>query len=448
MATSVRWDPTDPIAVIQTLRETLPANEWTAVRAWLSTFYPYQIKWLLDWSRFSLVLKARQIGASYTYAAAAALWALLGETTTVISKGEREAAEVLTSTAKHAETLADLGSVWARKAAKSAQELKLQSGGRVVALPATSGGRGYSGNILLDEFAYHHDPKMVWDGASAVVMHGYKLRVMSTPNGVGNLFHKLCTDPEASKGYTQHAVTLEQAKADGLRVSDADCWKMAYGDPRLFEQLFHCSFLDGDLQYIPTGLVNAAIDFEMLPVAGAAYAGLDIGLENDLTSLTVIKVDRDGIAREQETRTCKRTRWEDQQAMIMASFDDWEWRRLCLDATGMGAVPAQLLQKALGTSRVIPVDFTLQSKEMLATGMYSRFSERTVKITNDEQLVHDVCALRRIVTSSGNVRYDAPRTRDGHADRAWSLALALHACSPLSLQGGRKDYGTGDFAEA
>lgn len=440
-------DLADPIQTIESLRRALPPVEWQAVRLWLQSFYPFQLRWLLDWTRFAISVKARQIGASHTYAAAAALWSLFGETTTVISVGEREAAEVLMKTAMHADALVRFGSQWAKTVGVSKQQVRFASGGRAIALPATSGGRSYSGNILLDEFAYHIDPERVWDGASAVVMHGYKMRVMSTPNGVGNLFHKLWSDPAANSGYTKHSVTLEQARADGLRIADDVCWKMAYGDPRLFDQLFHCSFLDGDYQYIPTSLVQAAIDFAMAPVPGVAYAGLDIGLENDLTSLTVVKLDRNGKVWEQETRTCKRTIWEDQQAMIMASFQDWEWHRLCLDATGMGAVPAQLLQKALGKNRVIPVDFTLQSKEMLATGMYQRFAGKTIKITNDEQLVHDVCALRRIVTSAGNVRYDAPRTRDGHADRAWSLALALHACSPLSRLGGSEDLGSGDFRQ-
>jgi phage FluMu gp28-like protein len=437
----------DPVQTINRLREVLPAAEWEAVRAWLTTFYPYQLRWLLDWNRFALVLKARQIGASFAFAAAAALWSLLGETTTIISKGERESSWVLKSAAKHLDVLRDLGSAWAKTVKRSAQELTVSSGGILLALPATSGGRGYSGNVILDEFAYHADPQAVWDGAAAVAMHGYKMRVMSTPNGVGNLFHKLCTDPNANRGYSKHKVSLEEARADGLNVTDETCWSLAHGDSRIFEQLFHCSFLDGDMQYLPTALVQGAIDYDMAPIPGVPYAGLDIGLENDLTSLTVVKLDKKGHVWEQETRTCKRTSWEDQQAMILASYHDWEWRRLCVDATGMGAVPSQLLQKALGRHRVIPIDFTLQSKEMLATGMYQRFAGKTVHISNDEQLVHDVCALRRIVTSSGNVRYDAPRTRDGHADRAWSLALALHACSPLSQLGGRKELGPGDYAQ-
>ena len=39
----------------------------------------------------------------------------------------------------------------------------------------------------------------------------------------------------------------------------------------------------------------------------------------------------------------------------------------------------------------------------------------------------DLHSLKRTTTSAGNVRFVADRSENGHADRAWALALALHA---------------------
>src|SRR5689334_7390568 len=95
----------EALAAKAALRQALPAREWRAVELWLGTFYRYQQEWLLDWGRFSLLNKSRQIGASHVYAGCGVLWGMLGETTTVVSIGEREALEVVQKAAKHAEAL-------------------------------------------------------------------------------------------------------------------------------------------------------------------------------------------------------------------------------------------------------------------------------------------------------------------------------------------------------
>lgn len=432
------------------LQQALPATELLAVTLWLATFFPYQLDWLLDFTRYALLLKARQIGASHTFGAACALWAMLGELTTIVSVGQREALEVLTMAERHLTVLAQLGSKWALPADgkdkyRYGEELRVASGGRILALPSTSGGRGFSGNIILDEFAYHDHPEKVWDGASAVTMHGYKLRVLSTPCGVGNLFHQLWTDDESHKGYRLHQVTIDQAMAQGLRVRMEECWKMARGDPRLFDQLFRCSFLDGDEQYIPTSAIKAASRVDTALSSGETYGGLDIGLTNDLSALLTIRENDEEGGRPwvQEVVTCKRTEWEKQLEMIDQAFERWNWRRLAVDSTGLGAVPAEMLVKRFGGriidgkargGRVEPVFFTPTMKEELATTLYGAFNDKTaygptsiIIPTGEFDLRQDLYSLKRIVTSAGNVRYDAERTERGHADRAWALALALHA---------------------
>jgi phage FluMu gp28-like protein len=421
------------------LQQALPRREWLAASAWLSTLYPYQQNWLLDWQRFALLNKSRQIGASHTYAGAATLWAILGETTTVISVGEREAVEVLDKASKHAQALAMLGSEWARPVGMSATTLRLKSGGRVIALPSTSGGRSFSGNVLLDEFAYHQHPEKVWDGAGGTVMHGYKLRVMSTPNGVGNLWHQLWTDPKAHAGYSLHEVTLEQAMADGLIVSLEDCWKMARGDPRVFDQLFRCKFLDNNLQYIATDLLNLIIVDDVGAADGENYAGLDIGMNRDLTCLAIVNRSGD-MRRLVHIETHKRTDDETLDALCEKAFGVYKCRRLSADATGMGSIPSTRWRRKYG-SRFEPYVFTNKSKEELATGLYAVAAADELRIpknymfggVNEAALLRDdVSAIRRIVTTAGNVRYDAPRTEAGHADRAWALMLALNGCAKQS----------------
>src|SRR5688572_14093420 len=137
-------------------------------------------------------------------------------------------------------------------------EISFASGGRIIALPST-GGRSFTGNVYLDEFAYYERPKDVWDAAMAVTMLGFRSRISSTPNGTGNEFHELCTNPLVNKGWAPHEIPIDAAIADGYPVDLDDCMTIAKGDQRIFDQLFKLSFLDNQLQYLPSDLIAGCV---------------------------------------------------------------------------------------------------------------------------------------------------------------------------------------------
>ncbi len=442
--------------VVRAFGEVLPAREFEAFTAWLCTFYPFQLEWLLEMERFAMCNKSRQIGQSHTTAGAVSIWgAFLGETTTLISIGQRESDEVLEKVKLHSEALRLLGSKWAIGKPRGEAFNFVNSGGRIIAVPSSSAGRSFSGNIFLDEYGYLENSKKVWDGAAAVTLHAGRMRVGSTPNGVGNDWHSLWSNPTQNKGWVPHEFPLQRAIADGMNVDIDACWKMAKGDPRLFSQLFECKFLDGMDQYIPTELISAAEVDNLRTYEGEYYAGLDIGKTVDRTVLVVVRKKPDGHIVLSWIAGCKRTDPEKLDQLVQWAFDAFKLKRLCVDSTGLGGFPTMAMQKKHGAMRVEPVTFTLNSKEELATTMYSAFAERYVSISRpnaviqlppglhpklaqvastfaipepSKQLQLDICSIRREITAAGNVRYDAPRTDAGHADSAWAFALALHAC--------------------
>lgn len=361
---------------------------------------------------------------------------MLGETTTVLSLGERESAEVLLKAKKHAEVLKRLGAQLPIVTRDSHSEIEFVSGGRVISLPQSSGARSYSSNVILDEIAYYPHAEQAWDGAAGATTHGFKLRCPSTPNGVGNLFHDLWTNTTIKP--RRHEVTIDVAVAQGLRVNWDQLWEKARGDQRVFDQLYRCQFLDADQQYIPTTLINAALEDETAIFDGDAFGGLDIGRTNDATSLYVVRVDGDGVLWVQSSYESKRipvgeeahTTSDDLDAIVDKAFNEWQMRRLCVDSSGIGAFPAQRMQQAHGRHRVEPVIFTQNSKEDLATTLFQVLTEKRLKIPReDKALQRDLASIKRIITTAGNVRYDAPRTAEGHGDRAWALALAVHAAT-------------------
>lgn len=440
---------------LSTYDRALPPNESAALRAWLSTFYAFQLDWLLEPSEEAICNKSRQIGLSHTTSAVGVIWgAFHGETTTIISVGELESGEVLAKARAHAEVLQGLGSTMARMTRRSATQVTFQSGGRILALPST-GGRSFSGNVFLDEYAYQEHADKVWDAAAAVTMLGGKLRVVSTPNGVGNEYEKLWRKAEGddalARRWARHEIPIERAIADGYPVDMAKCWSLAKGDARLFDQLFRCQFLDNAAQYLPTSAVNACSSDELYSNEGEFYAGLDIGRTVDRTVLIVVRALPDGRRFVSHIESCKRTSSEELEAMVARAFATFRLRRLCVDSSGLGAFPAERMQRKHGVHRVEPVVFTQMVKEDLATTLYSAFTEGTVRIPLTDGAIfepgsavglrRDLCSIRREITTAGNVRYDAPHTDEGHADSAWALALALYSCSKAAgsrhVTGGR-----------
>ena len=71
--------------------------------------------------------------------------------------------------------------------------------------------------------------------------------------------------------------------------------------------------------------------------------------------------------------------------------------------------------------------FTNRIKEEMAYCLRTHFENRTVFIPKTHEIREDLHSIRRITTTANNIRFDADHSENGHADRFWALALALHA---------------------
>ena len=139
--------------------------------------YPYQHRWLADDSRFKAGMFSRQSGKTFTCTLEVATDCVRAERAkqpvrwVILSRGERQAKEAMETglklhlralraafEAREIEHLLDDG-----KTKVSGVEVTLPGGSRVTALPATPDtARGYTANVLLDEFAFHADSRKIW----------------------------------------------------------------------------------------------------------------------------------------------------------------------------------------------------------------------------------------------------------------------------------------------
>ena len=165
--------------------------------------YQFQENCLTDFkdNRFNIILKSRQLGLS-TLSAGYILWkmifnqdfnALVIATKVTVAKNLVEKVRVM-----H-----DLLPIWLRDGSTAASEdnklsLKLKNGSQVKAIASSpDAGRSEALSLLVvDEAAFIRDIDEIWLSAQSTLSTGGSAIVLSTPNGVGNWFHKMWVEGE------------------------------------------------------------------------------------------------------------------------------------------------------------------------------------------------------------------------------------------------------------
>lgn len=403
-----------------------------ALELWRETFFPYQLQWITEAARFAGCVKSRQIGFSHCTAGGAVRGALVeGRPQIILSASQDLSDEVLAKARKHAHFLARCGYPGAdRFKTDNATEIAWGNGGRVIALPANPRtARSYTGDVWLDEFAYHVDPKGIRDGAFPIALRGdWRVRVFSTPDGAQGLFHDMAT--RVGDGWAWHEVTLDRALSEGVPIDRAAAYTLAGNDQRLIDSWYGCKFVDGDYQYYPTAWLERARGWsgEIPDLRHATiHAGLDIGRKRDLTVLVIVAVVG-SVAYVLAVYEMARTAFKKQRAAIVDARAMFNWDTLHVDETGIGTQLAEELVELWGGEEVFPVQFSAAAKESLITGAFKRLASNTLRLPRDSSggdLASEGASIRRVITSSNNVSYTAPTIEGSHADRWMALCLAL-----------------------
>lgn len=100
-------------------------------------------------------------------------------------------------------------------------------------------------------------------------------------------------------------------------------------------------------------------------------------------------------------------------------------RKVAIDETGLGNMLAEELERKF-PSKVIKVNFSAKTKEEMASRLKTKFQDRNIRIPVDKNLREDLHSVKKSLTPSGNVKIEGS-TSDSHADRFWSLALAVQS---------------------
>ena len=339
--------------------------------------------------------------------------------------------------------------------------------------------RGFSGDLILDEFAFHENSAAIWEAAEPILSSNpeFLCRIASTGNGKHNMFYRMV----AGDGRSDGIPFLSAAGFKVCRVTRTEAWKMGVKvydpntrkpispdearvkamDKRAYDQNYECKFNDENMALLTHELISAAersliaIDEQrwsavsvarMMRAEGELYAGNDIGRNRDLSVVTVVeKLGATkrviGMLRMSGMRLPAQ---QEQVAMVcrLPKFRGYEG-----DMTGIGLGLVEYLQDEIGEHLVRGVNFAstepitsrmrsdgkpgekARVTEIMATELLGCFEDRSIEIPNDPELRADLVKPEKITSPGGRVSIAAVRDEAGHADHFWSVALAIRAAT-------------------
>jgi|GEM_PF-881897 len=253
----------------------VPSSSPVPDLASLIKFRPYQLEAFQDRSHgIELWLWGRQTGKSFTLAAWAVdrLITIPGRTVTVISNSKRNGIELnrkcaeICNSVRQAFEQVDLTTErrFETLRAETRITIKGQVGRILIIAPNLDTARGFTGDLILDEFAFQENSSQLWEDVKPILDSNkdFLCRIASTPNGKHNQFYRMVTDPF----YFVRKITRTDAFAAGCpifhpmtreSITPAQARELAR-NKRAYDQNYECAFEDESMALLTYDLINSA----------------------------------------------------------------------------------------------------------------------------------------------------------------------------------------------
>ncbi|MGA2986041.1 MAG: terminase family protein [Terriglobia bacterium] len=275
----------------------------------------YQWRWIKDNSQLKIAVWSRQSGKSFAAALRAVIKCLEKSTQYIIlSKGERQSRLFMEKVKdfcmifKELKALPNFEEQLPNTDEKTMEVFFPHNRSRIIGLPANPDtARGYTGHIVLDEFAFHGDARRIYAACFPIITRGYSIEVISTPNGTAGKFYEIAkqaglvaqgslSSPAAftdgaeelqgrsarhagltagmekpqgrSAGpalpgsvWSGHRVDIYDAVAQGL-PANIELLRSGCDDEETWLQEYCCQFLSDAQNYIPIELISTCVHEE------------------------------------------------------------------------------------------------------------------------------------------------------------------------------------------
>jgi phage FluMu gp28-like protein len=354
-----------------------------------------------------------------------------------------------------------------------AKIIELSNGSKIYALPGKPASlRGFTGYLVIDEFAFFEDQKEVWKAVFAVIVNPMasikRVIVTSTPNGQGDMFHKLVDEnflnpnPKRKVKWEVQKVTIHEAakewEAAGKlgtvidettgeeRAKTAEEYvaevREAFDTPEAWPQEFECEFLDTTSNLFTVEMLNAAESIDATEHGfdpdepGEFYGGFDFGGISDPAVFWYAKKVGETLI----TRDILVLKGLDTVDMLEACDSRIaKCTRVCVDYTGPGRGFGDVAAKKYGefdpdpkkflSGKIEKFTFTDPSKRDLFTKFRLCFGKIvTFFLPHADWIRADFRAMQMIV-SGDSFKFWSPRSSAGHSDGCCAAALCKRASS-------------------
>lgn len=435
----------------------------------MSFWLPFQSAIVRDASRLILIEKARQIGVTMTLAQKLVLeHAEVGcrFDAWVSSRDELQAKLFIQDCNEFAGAagiaLESLGEQVIDPVRNiSAFVTALANGKRIHSLSSNPDGQaGKRGTRLFDEFPINKDNRQLYDIGYPGITWGGSMILCGTHRGSQNFFNQLVreiVEKGNPKGFSHHKVTLQNALDQGflaklkaklpasdprIAMDDAEYFdfiKNGCADNESFLQEFCCVPDDDASSFIPWDWIIAA-EYPRnmgdgwqtgLDACGELFVGYDFARSERGDFSVIVVLERIGdVLHTRRLFEMKGVGFDEQRNRLYSLLEMPNVRRACIDNGGPGTEMAE--KAARRYPKVESFGFTNASKESLAYPLKTVFENRHIRIPEAAALRADIRSVRKEYTTSANVRFAGDRTTNGHADRFWAYALAVHAAGKPS----------------
>lgn len=436
-----------------------------------------EIWWTKRDLRNRMILKSRQIGATYYFALEALIVALETGKNQIFLSASKNQAHVFKGYIR-AFVMKEIGVeltgdpiVIDRGCDENGQLLEQPE---LVFLGTNARtAQGYHGDFYFDEFFWVYGFETLKKVASGMAMQKrYRKTYFSTPSAITHEAYRFWTGEDWNKKRSKdkrqlfdvrsaalhedgivgadkiwrHKVTIEDAARLGCDLFDLDELRDEYSAPE-FDNLLMCGFVDDTMSVFPMAVIGPCMvdprdvwpDVDQARIilrAGRPYAG-EVWLsydpngdgENaDKAALIVLAPPKvpGGKFRVIERRQFAGSRFDEQAEVIRDYTQRYNVTKIDIDKTGIGDAVYQLVNTFFPTAVGHVYDAFLKT-QMVYKALDVITKGRLEFDAEFRDLANALMGIRRTTTASGRkVTYEAGRTREaGHADLAWALLQSL-----------------------